>query len=91
MDAFVGSEPHLHTMSRIDDWCDEATFVEWEQAAACLDGEMRPSPEAYATRADSARALWELAEDGCRPEAWQQCWQEPGPRPRRSQFWLIGG
>src|SRR5215475_3602015 len=36
MDAFVGSEPHLHTMSRIDDWCDEATFVEWEQAAAEL-------------------------------------------------------
>jgi hypothetical protein len=34
MDAFVGGEPHLHTMSRIDDWCDEATFVEWEQAAA---------------------------------------------------------
>jgi quinol monooxygenase YgiN len=33
MDAFVGSEPHLHTMSHIDDWCDEATFVEWEQAA----------------------------------------------------------
>ena len=36
MDAFVGSEPHLHTMSRIDDWCDEATFVEWEQAGADL-------------------------------------------------------
>jgi quinol monooxygenase YgiN len=36
MDAFVGTEPHLQTMSRIDDWCDEATFVEWEQAAAEL-------------------------------------------------------
>jgi hypothetical protein len=36
MDAFVGSEPHLRTMSRIDDWCDEATFVEWEQASADL-------------------------------------------------------
>ena len=36
MNAFVGSEPHLHTMSRIDDWCDEATFVEWEQAEADL-------------------------------------------------------
>jgi len=33
MDAFVGSEPHLQTMSRLDDWCDEATFVEWEQAS----------------------------------------------------------
>jgi hypothetical protein len=36
MTAFVGGEPHLHTMSRIDDWCDEATFVEWEQTAADL-------------------------------------------------------
>ena len=36
MNVFVGSEPHLHTMSRIDDWCDEATFVEWEQAAVDL-------------------------------------------------------
>jgi hypothetical protein len=32
MNTFVGSEPHLQTMSRIDGWCDEATFVEWEQA-----------------------------------------------------------
>jgi quinol monooxygenase YgiN len=31
MDKFVGAEPHLTTMSRIDDWCDEATFVDWEQ------------------------------------------------------------
>jgi hypothetical protein len=36
MNAFVGSEPHLNTMSRIDDWCDEATFVDWEQASADL-------------------------------------------------------
>ncbi len=36
MDAFVGSEPHLHTMSRIDGWCDEATFVDWEQAGTDL-------------------------------------------------------
>jgi Antibiotic biosynthesis monooxygenase len=34
MDSFVGSEPHLTTMSRIDDWCDEATFVDWEQSSA---------------------------------------------------------
>jgi hypothetical protein len=36
MDAFVGSEPHLSTMGRLDDWCDEATFVDWEQAGADL-------------------------------------------------------
>ena len=36
MHAFVGSEPHLSTMGRIDDWCDEATFIDWEQAGADL-------------------------------------------------------
>jgi len=36
MNAFVGSEPHLTTMSRLDDWCDEATFVDWEQASPDL-------------------------------------------------------
>jgi heme-degrading monooxygenase HmoA len=36
MDAFVGSEPHLTTMDRLADWCDEATFVDWEQASADL-------------------------------------------------------
>jgi hypothetical protein len=36
MHAFVGSEPHLTIMGRLDDWCDEATFVDWEQASADL-------------------------------------------------------
>jgi hypothetical protein len=36
MDAFIGNEPHLSTMSRLDDWCDEATFVDWEQASTDL-------------------------------------------------------
>ena len=36
MDAFVGSEPHLSTMGRLDDWCDEATFVDWEQPGGDL-------------------------------------------------------
>jgi hypothetical protein len=31
MHAFVGSEPHRSTMARLDDWCDEATFADWEQ------------------------------------------------------------
>jgi len=26
MQAFAGSEPHLATMARLDDWCDEATL-----------------------------------------------------------------
>ncbi len=34
--AFVESEPHLSTMARIDDWCDEATFVDWEQPSPDL-------------------------------------------------------
>jgi heme-degrading monooxygenase HmoA len=36
MNGFVGSQPHLQTMSRIDGWCDEATFVDWEQTSAEL-------------------------------------------------------
>jgi hypothetical protein len=36
MDAFVRSEPHVNTMGRLDEWCDEATFVDWEQASAGL-------------------------------------------------------
>ena len=36
MQAFVGSEPHLATMARIDDWCDEATFIDWEQGGPGL-------------------------------------------------------
>jgi hypothetical protein len=31
MRAFVETEPHLDTMAHLDDWCDEATFVDWEQ------------------------------------------------------------
>lgn len=31
MHAFVGTEPHRSTMRRIDDWCDEATFADWDQ------------------------------------------------------------
>jgi heme-degrading monooxygenase HmoA len=36
MQAFVGSEPHLTTMARLDDWCDEATFADWEQSSPGL-------------------------------------------------------
>ena len=34
MQAFVGTEPHRSTMDRIDKWCDEATFVDWEEDSA---------------------------------------------------------
>lgn len=36
MQAFTGTEPHLTTMARLDDWCDEATFADWEQSSADL-------------------------------------------------------
>jgi hypothetical protein len=35
MRAFNGTEPHL-TMARLHDWCDEATFADWEQASGDL-------------------------------------------------------
>ena len=31
MNAFVGTQPHRGIMSRLDRFCDEATFVDWEQ------------------------------------------------------------
>jgi hypothetical protein len=34
MNGFVGSEPHRRTMVRIDRWCDEATFVDWDHSGA---------------------------------------------------------
>ena len=36
MRAFVASEPHKTIMSRLDHYCDEATFVDWEQPGAVL-------------------------------------------------------
>ena len=31
MNVFVATDPHHATMARLDEWCDEATFVDWEQ------------------------------------------------------------
>src|SRR5271169_252292 len=31
MQAYVHSEPHLSISARLDHFCDEATFVDWEQ------------------------------------------------------------
>jgi hypothetical protein len=31
MQAFVDSEPHRTITTRLDHYCDEATFVDWEQ------------------------------------------------------------
>ena len=31
MRTFVGSEPHRSILARLDHYCDEATFVDWEQ------------------------------------------------------------
>jgi hypothetical protein len=36
MGAFVCSEPHQSIMSRLDHYCDEATFVDWEQPSTDL-------------------------------------------------------
>jgi heme-degrading monooxygenase HmoA len=38
MQAFVDSEPHLSTTARLDHFCDEATFVDWEQTSPDLPG-----------------------------------------------------
>ena len=36
MRAFVRSEPHQTITTRLDHYCDEATFVDWEQVASQL-------------------------------------------------------
>jgi hypothetical protein len=36
MQAYVGSEPHLGISARLDHYCDEATFVDWEQDSPAL-------------------------------------------------------
>jgi hypothetical protein len=36
MEAFVRADPHRATMARLDDWCDEASFADWEQASSEL-------------------------------------------------------
>ena len=36
MQAFVDAEPHLDISARLDHYCDEATFVDWEQASPPL-------------------------------------------------------
>jgi quinol monooxygenase YgiN len=36
MQAYVHSEPHLAISTRLDHFCDEATFVDWEQDSADL-------------------------------------------------------
>jgi hypothetical protein len=36
MRSYVNGEPHLSTMDLLDHFCDEATFVDWEQATPGL-------------------------------------------------------
>jgi heme-degrading monooxygenase HmoA len=43
MRAYIQADPHRTTMASLDAWCDEATFVDWEQATADLPG----WPESY--------------------------------------------
>jgi hypothetical protein len=52
MQAFVDSQPHLGISARLDHYCDEATFVDWDQASADLP-DCRP---AGATSPPTARS-----------------------------------
>jgi hypothetical protein len=38
MQAFVDTDPHHATMSSLDGWCDEASFVDWDQDGGELPG-----------------------------------------------------
>lgn len=52
MAAFVGTQPHLRTMGHIAEWCDEATFVDWDQPS----GEMPDWHDAYGRLKASGQA-----------------------------------
>jgi hypothetical protein len=64
MRAFVSTEPHVSTMARLGDWCDEATFANRDQAtedlpdwqtatAACR---RRPASDSHTPRMHIRRA-----------------------------------
>jgi hypothetical protein len=36
MMSFVNTDPHASTMGKLDGWCDQASFVDWEQASPSL-------------------------------------------------------
>jgi len=38
LEDYVRSEPHLGISARLDHFCDEATFVDWEQDSPVLPG-----------------------------------------------------
>jgi quinol monooxygenase YgiN len=67
MRAFVGVEPHLTTMAHLDEWCDEATFVDWEQPGeeipdwptcyARLIAEGKPATLEHASADNEAKAF----------------------------------
>jgi quinol monooxygenase YgiN len=44
MESFVTTDPHHASMGQLDGWCDEASFVDWEQD----DGELPTWPAAHA-------------------------------------------
>lgn len=36
IDAYVSTDPHATGSARLDEWCDEATFADWDQETADL-------------------------------------------------------
>ena len=68
MQAFVRSEPHLSTMGKLDHLCDEATFVDWEQAGPDL-------PDWQTSYRQPEQGLPPAGRAGCaRYLSWPQAW-----------------
>src|SRR5499425_587392 len=66
MHAFVGTEPHRGTMARLDDWCDEATFADWDQDDADLpDWPVQLSPPGRGGPGGAAQQSLGRAPDPC--------------------------
>jgi hypothetical protein len=64
MQAYVDSEPHLGISTRLDHYCDEAMFVDWEQASRSASGRAEVGQHGqYSPMIVGAVGKVELAED----------------------------
>jgi hypothetical protein len=87
MQAYVDSGPHLGISARLDHFCDEATFVDWEQASADL-------PDWQTSwrhlTADGKAAANQTRDFPARPAASQRLLTQPARADERVRFRSSG-
>jgi hypothetical protein len=78
MRAFRKGEPHLIAMRKLMHWCDEASFVHWEQ-----DGHDVPEPDETFRRLAERGTLSKVANPSPRQQAGRTVGAAPPRRPGR--------